>query len=49
LKAEKRFSEERTKFYVAQIILAIQHIHTLGAIYRDLKPENILIDEKGYI
>jgi serine/threonine protein kinase len=46
---EKRFSEERTKFYSAQVILAIGFLHGKKIIYRDLKPENILISEDGYI
>eukprot|EP00605_Chrysophyceae_sp_TOSAG23-4_P001763 GSChrysophyteH1.ASY1.ANO1.1951.1 assembled CDS len=35
--------------YLAQIILALEHIHSLGYCYRDLKSENILFDERGYI
>lgn len=49
LKNEGRFSENRTKFYVAQLALALQHLHKLDIIYRDLKPENILLDRRGYI
>ena len=33
--------------YVAQMSLALSHLHSLGIIYRDLKPENILLDNKG--
>lgn len=46
---EKRFPETRTRFYVAQVILAIGYLHGKKIIYRDLKPENILITEDGYI
>ncbi len=49
LSKEKRFSESRAKFYAAQIILALAHLHNNKIIYRDLKPENILLDEDGYI
>ncbi len=35
--------------YIAQIVLALEHIHTLGYCYRDLKSENMLFDVKGYI
>lgn len=49
LKKERKFSEKRTKFYLAQIIMAIQYLHSSGVIYQDLKPENILLDEEGYI
>ena len=37
------------KFYIAQTVLAIEHLHENDVIYRDLKPENVLLDEKGYI
>ena len=37
------------QFYTASIVLALAHIHSLGAGYRELKPENIMIDSKGYI
>jgi len=37
------------KFYAAQVLLAIEHLHTMDIIYRDLKPENILLDVEGYI
>lgn len=39
------FDEHEARFYIAQIVLAIEYIHGLNVIYRDLKPENILIDE----
>jgi len=49
LQREKRFSEERVKFYGAEILLALEHLHANGIIYRDLKPENILITNQGHI
>jgi len=49
LKKEGRFSEERVRLYVAEITLAIEHMHKLDIVYRDLKPENILLDMEGHI
>ena len=37
------FSENKAKLVMKELILAIQHLHTLDVIYRDLKPENILL------
>eukprot|EP01016_Furgasonia_blochmanni_P042456 TRINITY_DN5640_c0_g1_i4.p2 TRINITY_DN5640_c0_g1~~TRINITY_DN5640_c0_g1_i4.p2 ORF type:complete len:395 (+),score=96.06 TRINITY_DN5640_c0_g1_i4:531-1715(+) len=49
LRLEKRFDENRAKFYAAQIILALGYLHNKEIVFRDLKPENILMDENGYI
>ena len=43
------FSEEKAKFYAAEIVLALNYLHQNRCIYRDLKPENILIDLDGHI
>ncbi|OEJ91285.1 Serine/threonine-protein kinase CBK1 [Hanseniaspora opuntiae] len=43
------FTEDVTRFYMAECILAIEAIHKLGFIHRDIKPDNILIDIKGHI
>ena len=45
---EYLFEEDEAKFYIAEIILAIEYLHKRDIIYRDLKPENILIDEDGH-
>jgi serine/threonine protein kinase SCH9 len=49
LQKEGRFVEERAKFYIAELILALRHLHQHNIVYRDLKPENILLDANGHI
>lgn len=44
-----RFSEGRSRFYIAEILMAIEYLHQLNIIYRDLKPENILLDADGHV
>lgn len=44
-----RLDEEVAKFYAAEIVLAIEHLHSLKIIHRDLKPDNILLDATGHI
>ncbi|KAI0789767.1 AGC/Akt protein kinase [Abortiporus biennis] len=49
LQREQRFNEERSRFYSAELLLALEHLHDLDVVYRDLKPENILLDYTGHI
>lgn len=49
LKRKGRFTENEVAFYAAEIIVAIQYLHSKKIIYRDLKPENILLSEDGHI
>ena len=43
------FSEKKAKFYIEEIVIAIEHLHSIDIIYRDLKLENVLLDVKGHI
>ncbi|XP_044290938.1 ribosomal protein S6 kinase alpha-1 isoform X1 [Varanus komodoensis] len=49
LSKEVMFTEEDVKFYLAELVLGLGHLHRLGIVYRDLKPENILLDDEGHI
>ena len=42
-------TEEEARFYIAELILAVDSIHKLDCIHRDIKPDNILIDKNGHI
>ena len=42
-------TEKEAKFYIAELILAVDSIHKLNCIHRDIKPDNILIDKNGHI
>ena len=46
---EQTLSEESTRFYTGNIVLALEALHAKNNIYRDLKPENILLDTMGYV
>ena len=49
LHRETRFDDEKTRFYIAELILALNFLHRNKIIYRDIKPENILLDFEGHI
>ncbi|UJR28186.1 hypothetical protein I4U23_009439 [Adineta vaga] len=49
LSKEVMFTECDVQFYLAELALALDHLHSLGIVYRDLKPENILLDTDGHI
>eukprot|EP00163_Fabomonas_tropica_P025872 TRINITY_DN456_c0_g1_i2.p1 TRINITY_DN456_c0_g1~~TRINITY_DN456_c0_g1_i2.p1 ORF type:complete len:601 (+),score=105.23 TRINITY_DN456_c0_g1_i2:546-2348(+) len=49
LSKKRYFSEQLVRFYAAEIVLAISHLHSLGIVYRDLKPENLCLDTDGHV
>jgi serine/threonine protein kinase len=49
LRRAGRFTNDMTRFYASEIVLAIEYLHSKDIIYRDLKPENLLIDHQGHI
>lgn len=46
---DNRFEENRARLYAAELVLALEHIHSLDYVYRDLKPGNVLLDETGHV
>ncbi|XP_021771113.1 serine/threonine-protein kinase D6PK-like [Chenopodium quinoa] len=45
----KHFSEQASRFYASEVLLALEYLHMMGVVYRDLKPENVLVREDGHI
>lgn len=45
----ERFSEEKVKLYICEIIMALEHLHKKDIIFRDLKPDNVVLDQDGHI
>ena len=48
LQYEKRFTEDRARFYLCEVLLALEDLHKRDIIFRDLKPDNVVLDEEGH-
>uniref|UniRef100_A0A8C7KQF0 non-specific serine/threonine protein kinase n=2 Tax=Oncorhynchus TaxID=8016 RepID=A0A8C7KQF0_ONCKI len=49
LSRERVFSEDRTRFYGAEIVSALDYLHSAKIVYRDLKLENLMLDKDGHV
>ncbi|KIY52197.1 AGC/Akt protein kinase [Fistulina hepatica ATCC 64428] len=49
LQREGKFDQNRSRYYAAELLCALEHLHGFNVVYRDLKPENILLDYTGHI
>ena len=49
LRKDQTFDNELTRFYVAQLVMALQYMHSDNIIFRGLVPDNLLVDEMGYL
>ena len=46
---KKTFTESETKFFIANMILALEYIHSKNILHRDIKPENLVLEKSGYL
>jgi serine/threonine protein kinase len=49
LRALNSFDVSMARRYVAEIVLALEYLHSIGIVHRDLKPDNILINDDGHL
>ena len=46
---KKTFTEDETKFFISNMILALEYIHSKNILHRDIKPENLVLEKSGYL
>ncbi|XP_044478558.1 serine/threonine-protein kinase UCNL-like [Mangifera indica] len=46
---DRVFSPAVIRFYLSEIICALEYLHNMGIAYRDLKPENVLVQQSGHV
>lgn len=46
---EPGFELARARFYAAEVVCGLEHLHQQGIVYRDCKPENLLLDDHGHV
>ena len=46
---QKTFTEIQTKFFISNMLLALEYIHSQNIIHRDIKPENLVLESNGYL
>jgi serine/threonine protein kinase len=49
LRALHYFDVQMARRYAAEIVLALEYLHSIGIVHRDLKPDNILINDDGHL
>merc|ERR1712232_253675 len=49
MRRQAMLSEDQVRIYAAEIVLAIEYLHSLDIVHRDLKPENVLLSSDGHI
>ena len=49
LRKSKFFAEPHAKFYLSEVLIVLEYLHSKNIVYRDLKPENILLDSTGHL
>lgn len=49
LRSKGKFSNDEARFYAGELVLALEHLHSMNVMYRDIKPENLLLSAAGHL